>query len=90
MVVIINAEKIKVTGKKMTDKEYQRYSGYPSGQKRITLENMLTNNPTTVLKLAVQRMLPKGKLGDKMLTKLRIYVGDQHPHLAQKPTLLEV
>jgi len=90
MVVIINAEKIKVTGKKLTDKEYQRYSGYPSGQKRVTLENMLKNRPTTVLKLAIQRMLPKGKLGDQMLKKLRVYVGEQHPHIAQKPAVLEV
>jgi len=90
MVVIINAEKIRVTGKKLTDKEYQRYSGYPSGQKRVTLENMLKNRPTTVLKLAIQRMLPKGKLGDRMLKKLRVYVGEQHPHIAQKPAVLEV
>ncbi len=90
MVIVINAEKIRVTGKKLTDKQYQRYTGYPSGQRIVAFEDMLAKRPTTVIKLAVQRMLPPGKLGDKTLTKLRVYAGDQHPHLAQKPIVLEV
>ena len=90
MVVVINAEKIRVTGKKLTDKEYQRFTGYPSGQKRVVLKDMLEHHPTTVIKLAVQRMMPKGRLGTAMQMKLKIYAGDQHPHAAQKPTVLEV
>lgn len=90
MVIIINAEKIKVTGKKLLDKEYQRYSGYPGGQKRIPLGHLIRKRPTAVLHLAIERMLPKGKLGSRMLKKLRVYAGDKHPHGAQRPTVLEV
>jgi large subunit ribosomal protein L13 len=90
MVVIINAEKIRVTGNKLKDKEYQRYSGYPSGQKSVKLQDMLKKAPTQVLRLAVNRMIPKGPLGNKVKTKLKIYAGDQHPHLAQKPMALNV
>jgi len=84
-VVVTNASKVRVTGKKMDDKEYQTYSGYPSGQKRTTLRVMLRKKPTQVLRLAVRRMLPKGALGNKMLTKLKIYAGPDHPHAAQNP-----
>ena len=90
MVVIINAEKIRVTGKKMTDKEYQRYSGYPSGKKLVTLEQMLEKRPTEALRLAITRMIPKGPLGNQIKTKLKIYAGSEHPHQAQKPVALEV
>ncbi|MFC1510491.1 50S ribosomal protein L13 [Candidatus Omnitrophota bacterium] len=89
-VVIINAEKVRVTGKKLVQKEYQRYSGYPSGQKTMRLDVMLERAPTQVLKLAITRMIPKGPLGNKMKTKLKIYAGDKHPHAAQKPIPLEV
>lgn len=89
-VIIINADKIRVTGNKLAKKQYQRYSGYPSGQRSIRLEDMLKKSPTTVLKLAITRMIPKGPLGNQMKKKLKIYAGDKHPHQAQKPTVLEV
>ena len=90
MVIIVNAEKIRVTGKKMVQKEYQRFSGYPSGQKRVRLEEMMAKRPTQVIRLAVTRMIPKGKLGDQMVKKLKIFAGDKHTHQAQKPIPLEV
>ena len=89
MVVIINADKIRVTGKKLTDKEYVRHSGYPSGKKVVPLGEMLKRKPTEVLKLAVNRMIPSGPLGFKIRSKLKIYAGDKHPHQAQKPIMLE-
>jgi large subunit ribosomal protein L13 len=90
MVVIINAEKIKVTGNKMTDKIYARYSGYAGGRKTIAFQDLMKKNPTTALELAVTRMIPKGPLGSKVKTKLRIYAGEKHPHTAQKPIALEI
>ncbi|MDP8266659.1 MAG: 50S ribosomal protein L13 [Candidatus Aceula meridiana] len=90
MVIIVNAGKFRVTGKKMQQKEYQRYSGYPSGQKIINMAEMLKRNPTEVLRLAVTGMLPKGALGSKMAKKLKIYADDKHSHTAQKPIVLEV
>lgn len=89
-VIIINAEKIRVTGKKMEDKEYQRYSGYPSGQKTIKLKDLLAKSPAKVMELAVNRMLPSGPLGNKQRRKLKVYTGADHPHQAQKPIALEV
>lgn len=89
-VVILNAEKIRVTGKKMTDKMYQTYTGYPGGRRLISLEDLLKKRPTQVIKVAVNRMIPKGALGNKIRTRLRVYVGDQHPHQAQKPIVLNV
>ncbi len=90
MVVIINAEKIKVTGKKLDDKIYRYYTGYPSGQRFVKLSVMLKKHPTKVLELAVSRMIPKGSLGDHIRNNLKVYTGEQHPHQAQKPILLEV
>ncbi len=90
MVVIINAEKIRVTGKKLTDKDYQRYTGYPGGQRHVALQDMLAKRPTKVLELAITRMIPKGALGSRILKKLRIYAGDKHTHQAQNPIALEV
>ena len=90
VVIIINAEKVCVTGKKMVLKEYQKYSGYPSGRKVITLQQMLEKQPTQVLRLAINRMLPSGSLGSQIRRKLRIYAGDKHPHQAQKPIALAV
>ena len=90
MVVIINADKIRVTGKKMTQKEYQRYSGYPSGQRRVPLETMIKTHPTKVLELAVHRMIPRGALGSQVKKKLKVYAGSAHPHCAQNPVALEV
>ena len=89
-VVIINADKFRVTGKKMTDKVYLRYTGYPSGQRRVALQDMLQHRPTQAMKLAVTRMIPGGPLGYKIRKRLKVYAGDQHPHLAQKPIVLEV
>ena len=89
-VVIINAEKIRVTGRKLTDKIYQRFTGYPAGQKYTKLEDMLKKRPEEVLKLAINRMLPSGPLGYKTRTKLRVYAGEKHPHEAQTPIILEV
>lgn len=89
-VIIINAEKIKVTGKKMTDKIYQRYTGYPSGRRDVPLGEMLKKAPTQVLRLAINRMIPSGPLGNKVRTHVKIYAGDKHPHEAQKPILLDV
>ena len=89
-VIVINAEKIRVTGKKMTDKIYERYTGYPSGKRVVALGDMLKKRPETVMRLAVERMIPSGPLGSKVLKKLRVYVGDKHPHAAQKPVVLEV
>jgi len=89
-VVVINASQVKVTGRKLKQKVYRRYSGYPGGQKEVTLENMLANNPTTVLKLAITRMLPKGRLGTDMAHKLKIYAGETNAHAAQNPTNLEI
>jgi large subunit ribosomal protein L13 len=89
-VVVINAEKVKVTGKKMTDKIYQRYTGYPSGKRVVIFQDMLKNHPTEILRLAVHGMLPRGPIGNRIRTKLRIYAGDKHPHGAQKLVSLSV
>lgn len=89
-VVVINAEKVKVTGKKLEDKEYKRHSGYPGGLKTVTLEKMLEEKPENVMVHAVKGMLPKGKLGRQMLKKLRVYKGAEHGHSAQKPEKLEI
>ena len=89
-VIVINAARIKVTGRKLRQKLYRRYSGYPGGLKEVPLEKMLKDRPTTVIKLAVMRMLPQGPLGRDTLKKLKIYAGDQHPHKAQNPKILEL
>ena len=89
-VVIINVDKVRVTGKKLTDKIYSRYSGYPGGQKRVSLGDMLERKPEELMKLAVNRMIARGPLGFKIRTKLRVYKGDKHPHAAQKPIVIEV
>ncbi len=89
-VIIINAAQVKITGRKLKQKVYRRYSGYPGGLKEVTLETMLAKKPTTVLKLAVKRMLPGGPLGRDLIKKLKIYADDKHPHKAQNPVLLEI
>ncbi len=89
-VVIINASKVRVTGKKLTDKIQDRYTGYPSGYRTVVLGDMLAKSPTTVIELAVTRMIPNGALGYKQKGKLRVYADDKHPHAAQKPIVLEV
>ena len=84
-IVIINAEKIKVTGNKLTDKEYYRHSGYPGGLKCETLQEALQKHPERVIEHAVKGMLPKNTLGRKQGMKLKVYAGAEHPHAAQKP-----
>jgi large subunit ribosomal protein L13 len=89
-VVVVNAEKIAVTGKKLDDKIYYRHSGYPGGIKQRTLREQLERRPTEVLRVAVKGMLPKNKLAARQLVKLKIYAGPEHPHAAQDPKPLEV
>jgi len=84
-VVVVNAEKIAVTGKKLTDKLYRRHSGYPGGLRTRTLGQMLEKRPTEVLRRAVKGMMPKNRLAARQLGKLKIYAGPKHPHAAQKP-----
>lgn len=89
-VVVVNAEKIAVTGKKMTDKRYYRHSGYPGGIKSRTLAEQLERGPEEVLRRAVRGMLPRNRLGRAQLRKLKIYAGGEHPHAAQKPESLRL
>jgi large subunit ribosomal protein L13 len=89
-VIIINAEKIRVTGKKANDKFYDRYSGFHSGLKSIRFSDMIAKRPTQVLELAINRMIPAGKLGSRVKTHLHIYAGTDHPHKAQKPVVLDI
>jgi len=89
-VVVFNAEKIVVTGKKMSDKMYYRHSGFPGGLKERNLSEMLDKKPEDIILLAVKRMLPKNRLGRQMLTKLRVYTGETHPHTAQKPEKMDI
>jgi len=85
-VVVINADKVRVTGNKASQKLYYRHSGYPGGFKSITLEKTMQNNPTRVIEHAVKGMLPHTRLGNQMRKRLRVYAGDKHPHLAQIKT----
>jgi large subunit ribosomal protein L13 len=87
-VVVVNAEKITVTGKKLDDKIYYRHSGYPGGLRSRTLREQLDRRPTEVLRKAVKGMLPRNRLSRTQLTKLKIYAGPEHPHEAQAPTPL--
>ena len=89
-VIVINCEKIAVTGKKMKDKIYVSYSGFPGGKKEVRLEEMLAKKPEEVIRHAVKGMLPEGKLGRQMFKKLHVYAGAEHKHEAQKPETLEV
>lgn len=89
-VVVVNADKFAVTGKKMLNKKYYRHSGYPGGLKVRSLEEMLEKKPTEVIRKAVERMLPKNKLGNQMINRLKIYTGNEHNHVAQKPERIEL
>ncbi len=88
-VIIVNADKVAVTGNKMKQKIYKHHTGYPGGLKEITLEKLLDRKPEEVLKHAVKGMLPKGRLGRQMFTKLKVYAGPEHRHQAQKPEVYE-
>jgi large subunit ribosomal protein L13 len=84
-VIVVNAEKVRVTGRKLEQKFYYRHSGYPAGLKSISLKDQLSRHPTRVLEAAVRGMLPKNRLGRRMIKKLKIYAGPEHPHQAQQP-----
>src|SRR5882762_6720156 len=89
-VVVINAEKIHVTGNKLADKRYYRHSGYPGGIRSRTLAEMLERRPEEVIRKAVKGMMPRNRLARQQLTKLKVYAGPDHPHVAQKPEKLEI
>lgn len=89
-VVVVNADKIRVTGRKASQKMYYRHSGFPGGLKKRTFKEQMGHDSTKVIRLAVQNMLPKNKLGRTRLTKLKVYAGELHPHEAQDPKPLEV
>ncbi len=84
-VIVINCDKIRITGEKGSKKVYKRYSGYPGGQKETVYNKMSKKDPKYVIRHAVKGMIPKNKLGSRMLKRLKLYVGDDHPHIAQKP-----
>ena len=88
-VIVVNAEKIRVTGNKLDQKRYYRHSGYPGGLRSRTLREQLDRRPTEVLRVAVKGMLPKNRLARQQITKLKIYAGPEHPHEAQNPRPLE-
>jgi large subunit ribosomal protein L13 len=89
-VIVVNAAKIHVTGRKLDQKMYYRHSGYPGGLKEITLRNLLQKHPARVIEHAVRGMLPKNRLGRRILKHLKIYAGSEHPHEAQQPRPLEL
>jgi large subunit ribosomal protein L13 len=89
-VIVVNAEKISVTGNKRQEKRYYRHSGYPGGLRSRTLQEMLDRRPEEVIRKAVKGMLPRNRLGRAQLTKLKVYAGPDHPHAAQKPEPMEI
>jgi large subunit ribosomal protein L13 len=92
-VIILNADKVRLTGKKRTDKVYVRHTGYPGGQRFATPQQLLERKPNAVIEVAVKGMLPKNRLGSKLFNNLYVYAGNEHPHEAQKPkqvTLKEI
>ncbi|MHC4062868.1 MAG: 50S ribosomal protein L13 [Planctomycetota bacterium] len=89
-VIVINADKVRLTGKKARDKQYDYYTHYPGGHKFVSFSDMMAKKPEKVVELAVRRMLPKNKLGRKMLKKLKVYRGPEHEHQAQKPERIEL
>ncbi len=89
-VIVVNAEKVNVTGRKMDQKIYYRHSGYPGGIRGVTLRRQLETFPERVIESAVKGMLPRGRLGRKMFKKLKVYAGPEHPHDAQQPKPLEI
>ena len=89
-VVVLNADKVRLTGNKLTQKTYYRHSGYPGGISSVTAEKLLEKQPEELIKKAVKGMLPKNKLGRQMFRKLKVYSGSEHPHQAQQPKELEI
>ena len=89
-VIVINAEKVAVTGKKREEKIYKRHSGYPGGLKETNFEHMMAKHPTEAVRHAVKGMMPNGKLGRQMYKKLKVYAGPEHNHAAQKPEVLDI
>lgn len=89
-VIVINAEKIRLTGKKLTDKEYIHYTGYPGGQRFATAEELLKRKPISVIEMGVKGMLPKNRLGSALYRNLYVYAGAEHPHEAQQPKQLDI
>jgi large subunit ribosomal protein L13 len=88
-VIVVNAEKVEVTGKKRKEKIYKRHTGYPGGLKEITFEKLLARNPEEIIRHAVKGMMPNGRLGRQMYKKLKVYAGPEHGHVAQKPEVWE-
>lgn len=84
-IVVVNADKIRVTGKKLAEKQYYRYSGYPGGLRAKSLGEMIASKPDEVIRIAVKGMLPRNRLGRALLKKLKVYAGPEHPHTAQQP-----
>ena len=89
-IVVVNADKVRLTGRKMDQKVYYRYSGFIGGLKETVAKTLLAKKPTDMLKLAVRGMLPKNSLGRRQLKKLKLYAGSEHPHSAQKPEKIEL
>lgn len=89
-IVVINAEKVRVTGRKSTQKHYYRHTGYPGGLRSMNFEEMIQRHPERVIEHSVKGMLPRGPLGRAMFRKLKVYAGDEHPHAAQQPQQLEI
>ena len=89
-IIVTNAEKVLITGKKLKQKKYYRHSGYPGGLKSITTEELKQKKPEELIKLVVKGMLPKNRLGRQMIKKLKVHAGSEHPHQAQKPELLNI
>lgn len=89
-IIVINAEKVQVTGNKAQDKMYYRHSEFPGGLKQTNFNKLIAHKPQEVLQRAVKGMLPKGPLGYAMIKKLKVYAGDEHPHTAQQPQVLEI
>ena len=89
-VIVINADKVAVTGKKRKEKIYKRHTGYPGGLREMTFEQLMEKHPTEVVRHAVKGMMPKGKLGRQMFKKLKVYAGAEHDHAAQKPEVMDI
>jgi large subunit ribosomal protein L13 len=89
-VIVVNADKVHLTGRKLEQKTYYSHSGFPGGLKSVTAGTLMKTKPEEVIKMAIEGMLPKTRLGKQMLTKLKVYAGDQHPHSAQQPAEMQI